>query len=129
MNHYTTLFENINIETKKCNQCKSEKPLSAFAKTGTYLRSKCRDCEKSQSRQRNSFRNLSPPVNHICPICKRSEEDCTGEGGKKAGTWCCDHNHDTGEFRGWLCHSCNRALGNFKDRTDLLENALQYLKP
>jgi hypothetical protein len=30
--------------------------------------------------------------------------------------------------RGVLCHSCNVALGNFKDRVDLLEAAIAYLK-
>jgi hypothetical protein len=39
-----------------------------------------------------------------------------------------DHNHDTNEVRGLLCHSCNVALGHMKDSTELLERAINYLK-
>jgi hypothetical protein len=42
--------------------------------------------------------------------------------------WVVDHNHDTGEVRGILCHSCNTALGRFGDDVWLLQAALDYLK-
>lgn len=38
-----------------------------------------------------------------------------------------DHNHSTGDFRGWLCASCNHGLGKFKDSPDVLRAALRYL--
>jgi hypothetical protein len=38
-----------------------------------------------------------------------------------------DHNHDTGEVRGLLCHDCNRALGFLKDSPKNAEAALDYL--
>jgi hypothetical protein len=38
-----------------------------------------------------------------------------------------DHNHDTGEFRGVLCKTCNRALGLFRDNPDIIFNAYDYL--
>ncbi len=40
---------------------------------------------------------------------------------------CMDHSHETGEFRGWICTSCNKGLGNFKDSEEILINALHYL--
>ena len=39
-----------------------------------------------------------------------------------------DHCHTTGKVRGLLCHLCNRAIGLFRERIDLIEKALQYLK-
>lgn len=39
-----------------------------------------------------------------------------------------DHNHETGELRGILCANCNHGLGKFKDRVDLLDSAIVYLK-
>ena len=39
-----------------------------------------------------------------------------------------DHNHDTNQVRGLLCHSCNVALGHMKDDIQLLEKAINYLK-
>ena len=39
-----------------------------------------------------------------------------------------DHDHETGRTRGILCHACNVGLGHFKDSTELLKRALQYLE-
>lgn len=39
-----------------------------------------------------------------------------------------DHNHKTGEFRGWLCQPCNSGLGFFRDDISLLKKAIRYLR-
>ena len=39
-----------------------------------------------------------------------------------------DHDHNTGKPRAWICDSCNTGLGRFKDRVELLQNAIDYLK-
>lgn len=39
-----------------------------------------------------------------------------------------DHCHDTNAVRGLLCRNCNRGLGLFQDRPDLLGRAHEYLK-
>jgi len=44
------------------------------------------------------------------------------------GKICCDHNHASGKFRGWLCNRCNRVLGLLKDDPALLRRAADYLE-
>jgi len=53
----------------------------------------------------------------LCAIC--------GNKLIKANT---DHDHKSGEVRGLLCARCNRALGRFGDRLDLLQAAVLYLQ-
>jgi hypothetical protein len=38
-----------------------------------------------------------------------------------------DHNHKTGEFRGWICDRCNTVLGKVDDSVELLNLLIQYL--
>ena len=39
-----------------------------------------------------------------------------------------DHDHETGEVRGVLCHNCNLAIGHLKDDPELVARALAYLR-
>lgn len=39
-----------------------------------------------------------------------------------------DHCHATGAFRGWLCNSCNLALGRLGDNEDGVRKLLTYLE-
>ncbi len=38
-----------------------------------------------------------------------------------------DHNHKTGQNRGFLCVDCNLGLGRFKDNIASLQRAIDYL--
>lgn len=59
--------------------------------------------------------------NGKCLICEKHESEL------KRGL-CVDHCHSTNKIRGLLCHSCNQALGLFKDNTCFLKRALSYLE-
>jgi len=56
----------------------------------------------------------------FCEICGVPEAECTAK-------FHMDHCHDTGKFRGWLCDSCNKGLGFFKDSEKLVDKALDFL--
>jgi hypothetical protein len=38
-----------------------------------------------------------------------------------------DHDHGTGELRGFLCGPCNRMLGLSRDKSSVLRNAIAYI--
>lgn len=57
-----------------------------------------------------------------CEICGRDGVDC------KQGRLNIDHNHDTGDFRGWLCGKCNSAIGYLSDNPVFLRKAAAYLE-
>jgi hypothetical protein len=40
----------------------------------------------------------------------------------------CDHDHQTGEFRGWLCKNCNIGLGLLGDDIAGIRSMLAYLE-
>ena len=57
----------------------------------------------------------------VCAICGTEPKD-------KTRRMPLDHCHETGKIRGLLCVRCNRGLGGFSDRLDLVEAAVDYLK-
>lgn len=44
------------------------------------------------------------------------------------GVICYDHDHATGEFRGWVCSPCNCIMGFANDDIQKLEKIILYLK-
>jgi len=117
------------MNTKTCTKCQKTLLLDNFWRAGNNLRSECRQCSKTlkdtRSRLKKEFK--SAPTDHLCPICLRTESQSKGKGGNQNGSWVLDHNHKTTEFRGWLCHKCNRGLGSFNDCEDTLRRAFEYL--
>jgi len=132
----------------QCNKCNEYKPQSEFFKEASSKRGyryACKDCEAprfkkyrednqekiSSSRlkwNRKRSYNFPPELfderfneqGKICAICK--SPNANGR-----GTFHADHNHQTNQPRGILCHNCNVALGNFKDNPELLQAAIEYL--
>ena len=117
---------------KTCSKCKQFLPLDRFnfASGGNYLRAECRECNNEMQKVRKSLRakHGMPSEGYKCPICNGTEESVKGTGNTRNGSWVLDHCHDTGRFRGWLCHKCNHALGGFNDDSQTLWRAINYLK-
>jgi hypothetical protein len=61
------------------------------------------------------------PVPPECELCLTPASEL-----KKALHF--DHNHETGKFRGWLCGSCNSALGLAKESPELLNKMIKYIE-
>jgi hypothetical protein len=57
-----------------------------------------------------------PPDDAVCEICGS---------GKRL---CLDHDHITGAFRGWLCATCNSAIGMLRDDPVLIRRAADYVE-
>jgi len=52
-----------------------------------------------------------------CAVCGRTDEPLN-----------VDHCHSSLKIRGLLCDRCNRGLGYFADKPELLRNAATYLE-
>lgn len=62
------------------------------------------------------------------PTRKRPERcECCGRKPNGKGHLHYDHDHVNRKFRGWLCHSCNTAIGALGDTPEGLYRALAYL--
>ena len=132
----------------QCNKCNEYKPESSFFKEASCKRGyryACKDCEAARFKKyrednkekisssrlkwhRKKSYNFPPELfeqrfeeqGNVCGICKSNIP-----GGR--GAFHADHNHQTNQPRGVLCHNCNVALGNFKDNPELLQKAIEYL--
>jgi hypothetical protein len=138
--------------TKVCVICKVDKLIEDFPSRGGAQKhlfdSRCKSCKQVENtnwRQDNKDKVLEYRAKDIWNLKKRcSRYDITEKQFLDMFTSqnsCCkicdstitidnsaiDHNHSTGEIRGILCKTCNRALGMFKDSPKILEKALDYL--
>jgi len=116
----STCHQIIISQTKICNTCKKSLPVSAFGKDRCRedgLDYRCLECGREQKRKRKLLRYNAPPQPDICECC-----------GKKTKKLNLDHCHDTGKFRGWLCHECNTGIGLLGDKSFAVEMAVKYLK-
>lgn len=125
------------ISTKICNTCGIEKPHKSFpTKTLTGKRSnKCGTCKGKVRRKNNPLLERSKALRYkygmtiqdydnmysnqqgLCKIC-----------GDHYPKLLIDHCHDSQAVRGLLCNYCNTVLGMSKDRIDILNRAILYLK-
>lgn len=106
----------------KCKQIKSECEFDIKIKSKSQLQSQCKKC-RYYSRLYNKFgitieeyNDLHKSSNGCCFICKKSCKLSL------------DHNHSTGRYRGLLCSKCNFGIAKFKEKVDLLLEAIKYIE-
>ena len=119
---------------KICNICHRLLDTTSFARNQNNInrpvrRPSCQECRKTLEgesptlKEKQRWLKTKPHLEPFeCPIC-----------GKRtiAGVTCnvvIDHNHHTGEIRGWICDSCNTGIGRFKDDVQLLKRAIKYVE-
>lgn len=122
---------------KLCSNCNIIKPVSEYGLdqfTKFKLTSHCKPCisEKSKLHRKkhsllykykldiSDFNNLLILQNNCCAICNVEFKDDP----KNTHV---DHCHTTGRVRGILCRTCNNGLGFFKDNSEILNKAINYL--
>jgi len=132
---------------KTCSHCQQEKELTAYYQfwdrwTGRkYPSSRCKPCHQMyRSTNPNTKRNrkadklklrygldherwqeIRHEQNYSCMVCGVTEEAL----GKKLDV---DHCHTSGVVRGVLCNPCNTMLGHARDKIEVLEAAVEYLR-
>lgn len=138
---------------KTCIKCNISKPLTEFThyhcptRKASIPKPRCKPCTNAYQRERHAkglntkrcplikresdlnrkynitadnYNQMVAEQNNACLICESPATSPT--------SLFVDHNHDTGEVRGLLCHHCNTALGLFKDSPQLLKKAVSYLE-
>jgi len=124
--------EDIPIEVDK------EKPHSRCSKCGdSFLkvqnRPYCKPCLKGYTAELYALKQKYPypDLDHCCDICGTAGHDLRsdfGKGGSRKTVWRLDHDHSTGEFRGFLCQRCNSGIGKMQDDPAIMLRAIAYLK-
>ncbi|MFI9204503.1 endonuclease VII domain-containing protein [Streptomyces sp. NPDC053048] len=114
---------------KRCPQCGKVKPHDEWERNKSSSdgwASYCRECRAERNRDsyfrrkyglsQVALRELVEQQAGVCVICLAAPAVHV------------DHDHETGGVRGVLCFSCNAALGQFKDRPDVMRRAAEYVE-
>jgi len=102
------------VTYKPCKKCGCEERYTWRDKLA------CPQCASNNAKKYwRKKNNLPSPTRQETSNC-----ECCG----RKGIICLDHDHKTGEFRGWLCHACNLGIGMLGDDIDGIKAALVYLE-
>ena len=124
------------LTEKRCKNCQRVLPIEHFDKNqynkaGEVIRrSECRECRKDKKSIPSKVKRLYEKQNprpqigdsFYCPICQRTMIV------QKNRDVNIDHDHATGEIRGYVCNDCNTGLGKFRDDISIIERAIRWLK-
>lgn len=107
--------------TRQCKTCLKTQSITNFPYFSTKDAGRkftCKVCTQESVKVRRELRKIhEKPEPNFCPICE-----------KFTINWILDHCHLTKKFRGYICNSCNLALGRFNDDVRLLEKSIAYLQ-
>jgi len=143
-------------ETRVCNKCNIEKPVSEFAKRNSRKRAyqyACKECNRNhrnlhkdetklymkgyyQDNKERCSDRMKFWLYGITPedydALYKKQNGCCALCGRHQSeltkSLCIDHDHKTGKTRGLLCLSCNRGVGYLQDDAELCLAAYNYLR-
>ena len=125
-----TIYGSEETATHYCKKCDTHKPVSEFvhrdrASNGLKPINSCKECDEKPKKQLALLKKYTPKPDsdHVCPLCLRGA-DVLGY----TSPFVLEHNHITGEFRGWVCHDCNTAMSRVRDDPDTLRRMAEYLE-
>lgn len=115
-----------------CRDCEAEWPERFFVRRA----GRCLNCAREYARLAQEKRRGVDKLHKLyglpldeqrqlradgCAICSTPESSFN----RKLSA---DHDHKTGEFRGFLCAPCNFGLGFFRDSVERMRSAIRYLE-
>mgnify|MGYP003139666740 CR=1 FL=1 len=127
---------------KKCCKCQVDKQDNEFYLRKGKPQGYCKTCTKKASATsrtklgRRHRKNLELQWHYGITIEQFEDllKECEGKcvcgktrGRANKAALHVDHNHDTGQIRGLLCHSCNRTIG-LTNNPELLRKLADYLE-
>tara|TARA_B100000686_G_C16129532_1_gene636650 strand:- start:83 stop:436 length:354 start_codon:yes stop_codon:yes gene_type:complete len=116
------------METKLCRKCSIEKPIDCFSRRGEgpvkkRINIDCKECISKEAKVIRELRKTAPPIPKVCDCCGKIPDSNSFRNKLQL-----DHNHLTGEFRGWICDNCNVSLSRAGDTLEGVKNLVRYLK-
>lgn len=119
---------NYMLNEQQCVYCQEYKPLSHFPAHSRYklgVDNRCRVCVNKNSTIIRKLKKEAPQAPERCECCGQIPKIDSKTG--KIQSLRLDHDHSTGQFRGWICDRCNSGIGKLGDNIDGIVKALNYL--
>ena len=126
-----TLWGEETIDSKVCDQCFEEKPITEFEPNRKFYdandpggrvlrRPTCKDCRSYKKPIPNHIKKQYPkPQGEYfdCPSCGKK---------RKTSLARLDHDHHTNEVYGYICDLCNTGFGRFGEDMETMIRAIEW---
>jgi hypothetical protein len=126
----TVIKEETPLRMKQCKGCGEFFPeteeyfylANRYQTDAKHYHGRCKPCHvKAVGIRTELHKKYGHTFKGVCECCGKKQEDFKEK-------FTLDHCHTTGAFRGWLCGSCNKGIGNLGDNKEGLLQAIAYLE-